>query len=329
MLTFDALAEVLQTLRLQTAVFCRSELTAPWGVQIRKEYGYGTKFHIVVTGQCWLQVQGWSAPIELSKGDLILLPHAPTHALSDTLTSPIVSLEQIYKPQFINGFKTVKYGGASAETPSVIVSGGIEFRESVNNPLLTALPLLIHIRGEAGRLMPWLRTTIQSLECEIASDLPGRQTVLTRLAEILFVQTMRGYLTQLPEHQGGWLRALIEPGISLALGLIHRYPEKYWTVASLAHQASMSRSSFAARFTQLVGTPPLKYLTNWRMSIASALLRDEHWTLQKIAVLVGYDSDVAFNQAFRRWSGFPPGAYRRRYLDNSSTTNRKAATVDS
>lgn len=327
MLTFDALAEVLQALRLQTAVFCRSELTAPWGVEIHQEYGYSTKFHVLVTGQCWLQVQGWRAAIALSEGDLILLPHAPTHILSDTLTSPVVSLEQIHKPQLINGFKAVHYGGASAETPSVVISGGIEFRESLHNPLLAALPLLIHIRGEAGHLMPWLRTNLESLECEIVCDLPGRQTVLTRLAEILFVQAVRGYLTQLP-HQGGWLRALIEPGISSALGLIHRQPEKHWTVALLAQQASMSRSSFAARFTQLVGNPPLKYLTQWRMSRASDLLRDQHASLQEIALRVGYDSEVAFNQAFKRWSGCPPGAYRRQYLD-CSTTNRMVAVPQS
>lgn len=318
MLTFDALADVIKTLRLQTAVFSRAELTAPWGVQIRKEYGYSTKFHVVAKGECWLQVEGWSDPIALSAGDLILLPNAPTHIFSDTLTSPVMPLEGIHKPQLVNGFKAVQYGGASPETHSVIVSSGIEFCESMHNPLLAALPLLIHIRSEAGRLMPWLRTHLESLECEIVSDLPGRQIVLTRLAEIFFVQTVRAYLMHLPEQQGGWLRALIEPGISVALGLMHRHPEQQWTVALLAQQASMSRSSFAARFTRLVGTPPLKYLTQWRMAIASSFLRDEHWTLQEIALRVGYDSEVAFSQAFKRWSRCPPGAYRRQYSDRSS-----------
>ncbi len=310
MVTFDALTDVLQTLRLQTAVFSRTELSAPWGVQISKEYGYSTKFHVVARGQCWLQVEGWGEAIALSAGDLILLPDAPTHTFSDTLTSPVMPVEQIHKPKIVNGFKAVQYGGSSSDQ-SVIVSSGIKFYESLHNPLLAALPLLIHIRGEAGRLLPWLSTHLEALEGEIVSDLPGRQIVLTRLAEILFVQTVRAYLIQLPEQQGGWLRGLIEPGISVALGLIHCQPEQPWTVASLAQQASMSRSSFAARFTQLIGTPPLKYLTQWRMAIAATYLRDQHWTLQAIALRVGYESEVAFSQAFKRWSGFPPGAYRR------------------
>ena len=317
MLTFDALADLLKTLRLQTAVFSRAELTAPWGVQIRKDYGYSTKFHVVAKGQSWLQVEGWSAPISLSAGDLILLPNAPTHTFSDTLTSPVVPLEEIPKPQLVNGFKAVQYGGASPETHSLIVSSGMEFCESMHNPLLAALPLLIHIQSQAGRSMPWLRTYLESLECEIASNFPGRQTVLTRLAEILFVQTLRAYLMQLPQP-GGWLRALIEPGISVALGLMHRHPQQQWTVALLAQQASMSRSSFAARFTQVVGTPPLRYLTQWRMVLASSFLLDEHWTLQEIALRVGYDSEVAFSQAFKRWHKCPPGAYRRQYLDRST-----------
>lgn len=310
MLVFDALAEILQTMHLQSAVFCRSEFRSPWGVQIGKEYGYKTKFHIVVSGQCWLQVQGLDAPVCLSDGDFVFLPPGTTHSLSDTLTSPVVSLEKILQPIPSNGFRTFHYGGAETQTPTIIVSGGMTFRESATNPLLAALPLLIHIKGEEGRLMPWLTTTLQSLECETASDLPGRQTVLTRLADILFVQAVRSYLAQLPQ-QGGWLRALCEPGIGLALGLLHRYPEQNWTVATLAQRVSMSRSGFAARFTRLVGTPPLKYLTHWRMSKAAELLQSDRWSIKEVAVQVGYDSDVAFTQAFKRWSGLPPGAYRR------------------
>lgn len=313
MLVFDALTEVLRTMHLQSAIFCRSEFRSPWGVKVGEEYGYRTKFHVMVSGQCWLQVQGLNAPVHLSEGDLVLLPHGATLSISDTLTSPVIPLEELHPPRAIDGFKTLQYG-EGAEPSTVAVSGGMKFCDSATNPLLAALPPLIHIKGEEGRLMPWLRTTLQSLEYETASDLPGRQTVLTRLAEILFVQAVRSYLAQLPENQGGWLRALTEPGISLALGSIHCHPEQNWTVASLARQASMSRSGFAARFTQLVGTPPLKYLTNWRMHKAAELLHDENWTVKEIAVRVGYDSEVAFNQAFKRWSGFPPGVYRRRYL---------------
>ncbi len=225
------------------------------------------------------------------------------------------NLEEIISLQPVSGFKLLKYGGDQEGPTTVIVSGGIGFRNTPTNPLLAALPLLIHVKGEEGQALPWLTTTLQSFDCEMATDLPGGQTVLTRLADILFIQAIRGYLAQLPDHQGGWLRALSTPGINLALSAIHRYPEQDWTVSSLAKQASMSRSSFAARFTQLVGVPPLRYLVNWRMNKAVELLHDEQLTVKEIAVQVGYASEVVFSQVFKRWSGYPPRLYRHKYLE--------------
>ncbi len=177
------------------------------------------------------------------------------------------------------------------------------------------LPSLIHVKGEDGQALPWLTTTLQSFDCEMVTDLPGGQTVLTRLADILFIQAIRSYVTQLPDHQGGWLRALSTPGINVALSIIHRYPEQDWTVSALAQHAAMSRSSFAAHFTQLVGVPPLRYLVNWRMNKAVELLHDEHLTVKEIAVKVGYSSEVVFSQVFKRWSGYPPGLYRHKFLE--------------
>ncbi|MEH2177858.1 AraC family transcriptional regulator [Nostoc sp.] len=313
MLALDPLTEVLQTMHLESVLLCRSILSPPWGVRLRAEYG--AKFHIVTSGQGWLRVEDLDTPVHLSSGDLVVLPHRVSHTLCDALTSPVTDLEEILSLEPVSGFKLLKYGGNQESGTTVIISGGINFHHTPTNPLLAALPSLIHVKGEQGQSLPWLTTTLQSFDCETATDLPGGQTVLTRLADILFIQAIRSYIAQLPNHQGGWLRALRTPGISNALSVMHRYPEQDWTVSSLAQRASMSRSSFAARFTQLVGVPPLRYLMNWRMNKAVELLQDKQLTMKEIAVQVGYSSEVVFSQVFKRWSGYPPGLYRHKHLE--------------
>ena len=223
MLALDTLTEVLQTMHLESVLLCSSELTPMWGVRLRAEYG--AKFHIVTSGQCWLQIEGLDTALHLATGDLVVLPHQVSHTLCDALTSPVANLEDILSLQPISGFKLLKYGGDQLGATTVIISGGISFRNTPTNPLLAALPSLIHVKGEEGQALPWLTTTLQSFDCEMVTDLPGGQTILTRLADILFIQALRSYIAQLPDHQGGWLRALSTPGISAALSIIHRYPE--------------------------------------------------------------------------------------------------------
>jgi AraC-like DNA-binding protein len=313
MLALDTLTEVLQTMHLESVLLCRAELSTQWGIRLRAEYG--AKFHIVTVGQCWLQVENLNTPVHLSTGDLVVLPHRVSHILCDAVTSSVTNLEHILSLEPVGGFKLLKYGGDQMGVTTTIISGGINFRHTPSNPLLAALPSLIHVKGEEGQALPWLLTTLQSFDYEMATDLPGGQTVLTRLADILFIQAIRSYIARLPDHQGGWLQALCTPGISVALSLIHRHPERDWTVSSLAQHASMSRSSFAARFTQLVGVPPLRYLVNWRMNKAVELLHDKQLTVKEVAIQVGYSSEVVFSQVFKRWSGCPPGLYRHKFLE--------------
>ena len=145
---------------------------------------------------------------------------------------------------------------------------------------------------------------------EIESKRPGAQFVLTRMVDVVFVQVLRGYIEGLSDGAEGFLGALRDPGVSTALALIHRQPEEQWTVGSLAAKVGVSRSTFAARFAQLVGEPPLGYLTRVRMQKATMLLR-EGATLSKASQLTGYASEASFSYAFRRWAGVAPGAYRK------------------
>jgi transcriptional regulator GlxA family with amidase domain len=152
---------------------------------------------------------------------------------------------------------------------------------------------------------------MQLVRAEAQGHQPGAETVITRLSEILFLHVVRDYLSRLGDRQAGWLRALQDPQIGQALALIHHQPEERWTVEALARRVGLSRSALSAKFTRLVGRPPLRYLTDVRLTKAAALLRTQPATLNAIALSVGYDSEVAFSKAFKRRFGAAPGAYRR------------------
>lgn len=309
----DVLTDVLQTVRVKTACYGRLEASGPWGIRVAA--GDHAKFHVVLEGNCQLEVEG-AEPLQLTSGDLVALPHGHEHVLRDASDSPVTNLQSILSCQegteLRQTARQLRLGGNGALT--TFVSGSISFEDRRNNPLLAVLPPVIPLLGEAGRSVPWLESTLQFIASEAASRRPGAQTVISRLADILFIQIVRGHLAALSEASGdgpGWLGALAEPQIGAALSLVHQRPEQSWTVASLAQRVGMSRSAFASRFTRLVGEPPLHYVTRWRMQKAAGLLREGRATLAEIAEQVGYESETAFSKAFKRAVGSSPGAYRR------------------
>lgn len=302
----DALTEVLKAVQLNSTVHCRSEFSAPWGVQIdRTDYA---SFHVITRGSCWLEIEGCT-PIPLAGGDLIVLSTGATHILRDALDSPIVPLADLLANRPCQGQLALSYGGGGI--PATILCGRASFAERESNPLLAALPPLIHIKGEAGRAVEWLDTTLQFIACESHLKRPGAEMMITYLSSILFIQAVRAYIASLPEAEGGWLGALIDSQIGVALGLIHQHPQEAWTVELLAKRVNMSRSAFAARFKALVGEAPLQYVSHWRMHKAIQLLRSTDKTLKEIAEFVGYESEAAFSRAFKRQIGQPPGEYRQ------------------
>jgi AraC-like DNA-binding protein len=307
MVTSDVLTDVLQTVRVGAACYGRLEATAPWG--LRSAPAEDAKFHVVLRGECWLTVEGLGAPVRLSTGDLVALPHGHAHSLSDALDTDPHSLDSLVACKTCGEGGPLRIGGGGAET--TLVSGRFHFEDRKNNPLLSVLPPVITLAGKSCQTIHWLEPTLKFIACEAASGRPGAQTVISRLADVLFIQIVRGHLANLPANTPGWLGALTDAQIGSALGLIHQNPERDWTVQSLATQVAMSRSAFAARFTRLVGEPPLQYITRWRMQKAAGLLREGSATLGEIAQRVGYDSEAAFSKAFKRALGSAPGAYRR------------------
>ncbi len=307
MATTDVLTDVLETVRVGAACYGRVEAAAPWGIGVDADEE-DAKFHVVLSGECWLDVAGHD-PIHLSGGDLVALPHGHAHALRDVPSSPIRPLSELITDGPCKCQASISMGG---EGPAAtLVTGSFHFEDRRNNPLLSVLPPVIVLPGEMSRNVHWLEPTLKFIACEAASGRPGAQTVVSRLADVLFIQIVRGYLASLPPGASGWLGALGDSQIGQALGLIHQSPELDWTVQSLAAKVAMSRSAFASRFARLVGEPPLAYVTRWRMQKAAGLLRQSSATLADIAERVGYDSEAAFSKAFKRAVGSAPGAYRR------------------
>jgi len=253
----DALTEILQTMPLHSCFLGRAELSAPWGIQVNRQQH--AAFHVVTQGNCWLNIDNLQEPIALNAGDLVVLPQGHGHSLRCDLNSPAIALEEVLARRPSNNQNVFYFGGGGKAT--TIVCGYFYFEDWENNPLISALSALILIKGETGRAVEWLEATLQFLACESNSNRPGSHTVITRLCDILFIQAVRAFITNLSDCDGCWLRALKNPNISKAIAIIHHSPEKSWTVATLAEQVCLSRSAFAEQFKTLVGEPPLQYLT--------------------------------------------------------------------
>ena len=193
-----------------------------------------------------------------------------------------------------------------------MICGVFHLQDGGDHALFSLLPSLIHIKGEQGRAVEWLDTTLKFMSSEIGAARPGSDTIVGRLTDILFIQSVRAWIDSQGNGGCGWLTALNDPQIGAALGQIHRVPGQPWSVEALADRVGMSRSAFSARFSSLLGEPPIRYVTRWRMRLASNWLRDTDISLTAISERLGYDSDGSFERAFKREVGVAPGAYRRR-----------------
>ncbi len=319
-MTEDVLTDVLNTLRVDQAKYGRFEPRAAWKVGIAASEA--VCFYAVLAGSCVLEV-GSGEPLRLASGDLVVLPHGAPHIVRSEPPASCISHEAVLNVGTAPGTKPP--GAASEQTMASapqpgqrcsrlahLVSGRIFFSRSHRHHWWSLLPSVVALRGQ-DRSLPWLESTLQLIESEADSQRPGGQTLVSRLTDLLVLQVLRGHLMQLEPSSDGpnWLGALTEPQIGAALALLHESPERSWTVRSLAQRVGMSRSAFAARFTRLVGQPPLQYLTRLRMHNAAALLSDSFASTSEIAERVGYVSDTAFCKAFKRMFGESPGVYRR------------------
>lgn len=313
----DLLSDVLRDLRLESVVLSTSELRAPWGYDKGAVRG-AAPFHVIVEGRCQLEVAD-RPPVELARGDLVMFPHGDAHALysepgADRVPFSAVleanGIQNTWSPgKRIEALDRLRFGGQGALTRSI--TGLFVFRDRRISPLLDSLPAFIHLRGQAGRGPDWPQSSRGLLIDEILSARPGFQAVTERLADIVFVQAVRDHMGSAPEQASGWLRGLADPQIARSLSLVHARPGERWTVASLAKEVALSRTVFARRFRELVGSSVMEYVTARRMHAAAGMLAASTQAMSAVANEVGYESEISFNKAFRRWAGMPPGQYRR------------------
>jgi AraC-like DNA-binding protein len=306
----DVLTDVLASLGLVGRLFCRSVLSAPWGLSFPSgSFGY---FHVVERGSAWLGgLPGRAKPIALSLGDFVVLPQGTGHSLADVPGRRIVPIRDLVQETQSERGVLLVHGGGGPETS--LLCGAFGFRRWNGHPLVSLLPSVIHMRSGAAGRSEWLDPTLQLLGSESLCTRPGHDTVVTRLIDVLFIQVLRAWLEEgAPRHGHGWLGGLRDSRIARALAAMHEKPGRAWTVRDLASRAGMSRSPFAAHFSSLVGEPPLSYLTRWRMQVAATLFQDDpELTIGHVASHVGYESEPAFNKAFKRATGITPGAFRR------------------
>lgn len=311
----DALSAILAPVRLQQTCFALTVGRGPWGLKFESVPNV-VRFHYVKRGSAWLTVdKKGQAPIALSGGDLAIVPLADGHTLRDSPRSPTVNVNDVAQCGSRSVVMQLEVGANGPETS--FITGAFVLDDPLARQILSVLPPVIRMTPETEQSVPSFFENLQFITREVQSDRPGSEVVLLRMADVIFIQILRAYLGRVPDDSGGFLGALRDPSTAAALGAMHDRAEMPWTVASLAKEVGLSRSVFAARFTQLVGEPPLGYLTRLRMQKASTLLR-EGATLAKASQLTGYASEASFSHAFRQWAGMTAGEYRRQSREVAS-----------
>jgi AraC-like DNA-binding protein len=338
----DTLSDLLRTVRLRGAVFYYIEGLSPWvaeappAVEIIPAIMPGVEhlieFHGLAQGSCWAALAGES-PIRMSAGDLVLFPQGDGHVMSSApgLRAREAARDIFFAPRppqlpfaldmHTPDVTTVRLDGGGLDRAKV-VCGFLGLDARPFNPLLAALPRVLHVPGSVLGPDAWVTTFLRAAVAESSVKRPGGEAVLERMSEMLFVEVLRRYVDSLPAEQTGWLAGLRDAHVGRALSLLHERPAEAWTLEGLAGEAGLSRSSLHERFVHFIGQPPMQYLTSWRMQLAAGRLRDTDAKVLNVALDVGYESEAAFSRAFKRVVGVSPGAWRR---ERRTGTARSAA----
>jgi AraC-like DNA-binding protein len=312
----DVLSEMLRSVRLTGAVFFNARLTAPFHIVSPRRYDpampmahlrHISVFHLIAEGDCTFETAS-GARHQLVAGDLLLLPFADRHKFTKGAAPDMVFDPSLIRPGPIEGVWTLDFGGGGSETR--LVCGFLESSDTLFAPLFRSLPeLLIEHTGDGvigGQLAATVRGTLGLIEAAT----PGTQVMLGRMMELLFVEVLRRHAGRLPADARGLLAALHDPVVGRALKLLHADPGRRWTAETLAREAGSSRTVLGGRFNELLGRPPIDYLTGWRIQLACERLRNGRDGIARIAADIGYESEPAFARAFKRVTGLTPGRWR-------------------
>jgi AraC-like DNA-binding protein len=312
----DLLAEMLRALRLTGSVFLDACFTSPFGIISPKQYDEHTPmahlrhisiFHLIAAGTCTVEI-ATGAQRKLSAGDIVLLPFADAHKFWNGEFAEMAKADEVVSPSSINGMGRVNHGGGGEQTR--MVCGFIESSEFLFAPVFRTLPPMLVDQTGDDKVSALITSTVREILLLADAAAPGSELMLGRLMELLFVEVLRRYATRLPPGAKGWFAALKDPIVRQALQFVHVDPARRWTVEHLAREVGTSRTVLAERFNAILGQAPIEYVTSWRMQLAAERMRNSNDSLAAIAANVGYESEAAFNRAFKRVTGVTPGRWR-------------------
>jgi AraC-like DNA-binding protein len=323
----DPLSDVLRGVRLRGAVFFHVSGNRDWVAEappsrdiaplLMPGVEHVMEYHAVAQGSCWAGIPGEPA-VRLETGDVVLFPHGDGHVMSsapgmrgmpDLPAFTDAELRHLPLRVVFCGPEMLRAPPPGYAPDATIVCGFLGCDLHPFNPLIAALPRLLHLRASPGDV--WIAQFMQQAVAESCSGRPGGEALLARMSEMMFVHAVRRYAEQLSGPGASWLAGLRDRVVGRALSLMHEEPGRDWTIDELGRRVGLSRSALHERFVQLVGMPPMQYLAQWRMQAAARLLLETRESVAAVAQDVGYDSEAAFNRAFKRMVGKPPAAWRR------------------
>ena len=314
----DAFSEILSGVKLNGALFFSAEFSAPWGLAVpasnmtaahlQVDAAHMLLYHFVVDGAAVVELASGES-VQLTPGDVVIFPHGDSHTMCSGKGSlppfPNYGISAKIKARDLSPLRAGGGGPASR-----FVCGYMKCDPYLSRPILTGLPSVFKVNIRTDRSGHWLESSILHLVEEAASGRVGSEAMLAKLSEALFVDTLRRYVAGLPEQQTGWLAGARDAVVGKSLGLLHSRVAHPWTIADLAEEVGISRSALVERFTRYLSEPPMTYLTRWRLQLAARALASTSRGVAEIAADVGYESEAAFNRAFKRDFGQPPGRYR-------------------
>lgn len=313
----DALSSVLRSVKLDSAIFFNAEFSEPWRIwsppaaEMREALAPAAEhvviYHLLCAGRAYVEIPHGGV-IELEEGDLITFPQGDGHWLGAG-GRPRTGETELDLPDVVNRRLPLWRAGGGGPTSRFIC--GFLACDRLGRDLMVGLPRFIKVTVRDDRTGRWLEESLRMTVAEIVDDRPGAEAMLAKLSELAFAETLRRYVRQQPDVRSGWLSAVCDPQLSRALDLLHRRPAFAWTAAALAREAGLSRTLLSMRFRQILKESPMAYLARWRLQLAARALVTSSEPVAQIAAAVGYESEAAFNRAFKRLHGVPPARYRR------------------
>ncbi len=326
----DAFSEVLSAVKLEGALFFHAEFFAPWGIAAPHSDSMAQTllpgaehlviFHLLIDGSAFVQI-GDDPAIGLGAGDIVVFPHGDAHTFGNGAPEQMIDSEAMLRLIQCRDLGPMRAGGDGELTR--FVCGYMACDADMCRPILGGLPRVLKVNVRSGSSGRWLESSIGYLVDEVSSNQPGSEAMLAKVSEALFVQTLRQYIAGLPAEQTGWLAGARDPVVGRSLAALHSRFEYAWTLAALAKEVGVSRSSLAERFSRYLGESPISYLMRWRLQVAARKLTSTPSSVAEIAGQVGYESEAAFSRAFKREYGCPPATFRREHQSKRDASQRE------